>query len=152
MERRQNLRMRARVAVRRKDAVVPWWAWALVAGGVMAAMPSVAQSGGSTSPVPGAQGSVEGTAPSGQVPEVIKPPGSATLPQGNDGSVAPQPRSENPQVGGDGARPIPDTGVIAPPANGANASTPVIRPPVAGSMPVIPPPGSPGGERGVIPK
>ena len=148
-------RLRARAEARRQDSVMPWWAWALLAGGLIAAMPTFAQTdaspgAGTLSPVPGVQGPAEGAAPTGQVPEVVKPLGSATLPPGNDSGTGGVPLSENPQVGG--GRAIPDSGVIVPPVNGTVATTPVIRPPSTGTTPVIPPPGSPGGERGVVPK
>ena len=131
---------RARVAAwdRGKARVVPWWAWALVAAGVLAAMPSWGQASIQTSPVPDAGGTAQGVAPGSQVPEVVKPP--------LGGGV----RSDNPQVGG-GVRPVPDNGVIVPPPD-VSGTTPVIRPPAAGTMPVIPPPGSAGGTPGVVPK
>ena len=121
----------ARVRAAERDRKVPAWVWLLLAGGLIAAMPTLAQtSDGSvtTSPVPGAQGSAEGAAPSGQVPEVVQP-------RGPGGS-------------------IPSTGVIQPPANGAANATPVLRPApgTAGTMPVIPPPGSAGGDTRVVPK
>ena len=86
----------------------------------------------------------------GTVPEVVRPPsGAATIPPGNDGAAGHAPRTDNPQVGGGGLRPVPDTGVIAPPVTGGGA---VIRPPATGAMPVIPPPGSTGGSPRVVPK
>ncbi len=47
--------------------------------------------------------------------------------------------------------PLPKNGVITPPSN-STANTPVIKPPLSGTMPVIPPPGSAGGPRAVVPK
>ena len=93
-----------------------------------------------------------GTAMGQPVPEVVKPPAagqSLTTPPtpGSTGGAAP--RSENPLADSGAARPVPDSGVIRPPATG---SMPVIPPPAAGTMPVIPPPGTAGGERGVVPK
>ena len=80
-------------------------------------------------------------------PGVVQPQSSSpTLPPDSSTSV-PRPRSENPLV--ESGRPMPDNGVVAPPAGGA---MPVIRPLQQGGMPVIPPPGSAGGVRGVSPK
>ena len=135
---RVNQQRKARVAVQRRETVVPWWLWALVAAGLIAAMPSWAQST-ATPPVPGVQGPAVGAAPQEQVPEVVKPR------PGQDGT----PRADQPQV--DGAKPIPDSGVITPPASSAGSSA-VIRPPATGTMPIIPPPGSLGGQGGVVPK
>ena len=133
MDRRMARRARA---IARQRQVVPWWAWALVACGVVAGMPSWGQ------------GTVQPTSPSA-VPEVVRPRSdTGTIPPGNDGGVS-RPRSENPLAGGDTVRPVPDNGVITPPATGGGA---VIRPPVSGVMPIIPPPGSAGGVGGVVPK
>lgn len=116
---------------------VHWWGWVLVAGGLIAAVPSWGQGG-----VP--------QSPGGVVPEAVRPRSSSpTIPQGNDGSVMPVPKSDDTQV--NGGRPVPDRGVIVPPISGMG-TTPVIRPPAAGGMPVIPPPGSAGGDKGVVPK
>ena len=123
---------RAQVAVTQP---VAWWMWALAGAALLAAVPALAQ------------------APQGQVPpaEVVKPPaagGSATIPP-TPGSSGGRPSSENPLVDGGRTRPVPDTGVIPPPATG---TLPIIRPPSATNMPIIPPPGTPGGDPGVVPK
>lgn len=91
------------------------------------------------------------------VPEKIDPrpaPAAPTLPPGAGGDrELTTPRSETPLAPTDGARPVPDGGVLVPPSTG---STPVIQPPAMGAggspMPVIPPPGSPGGDPTIIPK
>lgn len=118
----------ARVAQRQPEMPYRayWWLWATLAAGLLAAMPAWAQS----TAVPERQG-----------PTI--PPGA-----GGDRDLS-TPRSETPSAPLDGARPIPDRGVVAPPSTG---STPVIRPPAVGTMPVIPPPGSAGGDKSVIPK
>ncbi len=86
------------------------------------------------------------------VPEVVRPRSdSATIPPGPSDGPMPPPRSENPLAESGAARPVPDSGVITPPVSGLGSTT-VIRPPTDGAMPVIPPPGSPGGEQGVVPK
>ena len=82
------------------------------------------------------------------VPEVVRPQNSSpTVPPTGDTMV--RPRSESPLV--EGGKPLADRGVIAPPAGSAGAGT-VIRPPAEGAMPVVPPPGSSGGDRSVVPK
>lgn len=87
------------------------------------------------------------------VPEIVRPQSPApTIPPNPADGAAPRPRSENPLTDSGPVRPIPDGGVIAPPVSGLGAPTPVIRPPAEGAMPVIPPPGSPGGDRSVVPK
>ena len=81
------------------------------------------------------------------VPEVVRPQSqSPTLPPSGPPSGPPG----GPDAG-TGGRPIPENGVIVPPVSGAGSTT-VIRPPSVGSMPVIVPPGSPGGDRSVVPK
>ena len=81
------------------------------------------------------------------VPERLAP--GATVPPGAGGDgAATTPRSESPLAPLTGSRPVPDAGVLAPPGDGS----PVIRPPATGTMPVIPPPGSPGGDPTVVPK
>lgn len=110
-------RARAIALARPAEAVVPWWAWAVVAAGLMAAaLPAVAQTGGASG------------APGGAVPDKIAPP-----------SAGPMPRSEGAMVGGE-LRPVPDSGVIKPPVAGSAGSGMVLQPPVSGTMPVIPPP------------
>lgn len=132
--------MRRRSGVLALGVTGRWWGLAVVVGGVMAVVPGWAQVGSQ----------VPGTAPA--VPEVVNPSTSApTLPQGNDDTLTPVPRSDNSQVGGGGARPVPDNGVIAPPVPGAGSAM-VIKPPVTGSMPVIRPPGTSGGVGGGVPK
>jgi len=109
-----------------QQPVTSWWLWAALAVGVLGAMPAWAQ----------------GTViPEREAPTI--PPGA-----GGDQGLS-RPRSENPSTPLDGARPLPDRGVVAPPAAG---STPVIRPPTTGTMPVIPPPGSAGGDKSIVPK
>lgn len=77
------------------------------------------------------------------VPEVVKPQSqSPTIPP-SGGANGATPRSENPLTDGGGVRPIPDSGVIRPPAS-SGETTPVIKPPATGTMPVIPPPGATG--------
>jgi hypothetical protein len=125
----RNVRARrhsARAMAARQRPEAPWWLWAALAAGLLAAMPAWAQST---------------AVPERQAPTI--PPGA-----GGDRGLS-TPRSETPSAPLDGARPIPDRGVVAPPSTG---STPVIRPPAAGTMPVIPPPGSAGGDKSVIPK
>ena len=144
----QRQRYRTR-SVGLRERPVPFWAWALVAGGLISAIPTWGQGGPGQPGAGGQTGAEQAQAPSTPVPEMVRPRSNTpTLPEGNDGSSMPAPRSENPQVGGSG-RPVPDRGVIAPPVSGV---TPVIPPPVAGTMPVIPPPGSAGGDRSVVPK
>jgi hypothetical protein len=131
---------RARVAAvaQRRDMTVAWWALITLALAAAAA-PSWGQTGSAT------------PTPDPTLPEVVRPRSDTpTLPPGNDGRTTAQPRSENPQVEGN-VRPVPDSGVIAPPVSGMG-TTPVIRPPATGTMPVIPPPGAAGGEKGVVPK
>ena len=77
------------------------------------------------------------------VPEVVRP-------QSQSPTLVPGGPPGGPDAGA-GGRPIPDNGVIVPPVSGAGSTT-VIRPPSVGSMPVIVPPGSPGGDRSVVPK
>ena len=102
---------------------VPWWLWAGLALALFAATPpSHAQSTAPTLP-PGSGGDGKST-PSAPPPDAITP-GTA------DGGPA-------------SAHLIPDPGVTANP--------PIIRPPMTGPMPVIPPPGSPGGDPRIIPK
>ena len=121
-----------------KDRPSPWWAWGLVAGGLIAAMPTWGQGGVDFAASSGETGATQAQAPSAAVPEVVRPRSEApTIPRGNDGMVIPAPRSDDPEVSGAG-RPIPDSGVIAPPRGGV--------------MPIIPPPGSVGGDRSVVPK
>jgi len=117
---------RAQAMAVRQQPITPWWLWAAMAAGVLGAMPARAQ------------GTV---VPEREAPTI--PPGA-----GGDQSLS-RPRSENPSTPLDGARLIPDRGVVAPPTAG---STPVIRPPTMGTMPVIPPPGSAGGDKSVVPK
>ena len=133
-------RPRGAAAVHPGRLATDWWVLLLLTlAAAAAAMPSLAQTGTAT------------PAPDQTLPEVVRPrTDTPTLPRGNDGSTMTQPRSEDPQVGGT-TRPIPDSGVIAPPVSGLG-TTPVIRPPATGSMPVIPPPGTAGGEKGVVPK
>jgi len=102
------------------------WLWVSLTAGLLAAAPAWAQTT---------------VVPEREAPTI--PPGA-----GGDQGLS-RPRSENPSTPLDGARPVPDRGVVAPPAAG---STPVLRPPTTGSMPVIPPPGSAGGDKSVIPK
>jgi hypothetical protein len=104
-----------------------WWLGAALAAGLLAAMPARAQNT---------------TVPEREAPTI--PPGA-----GGDQGLS-TPRSETPSAPLDGARPVPDRGVIAPPPMGGSPS--VIRPPAVGTMPVIPPPGSAGGDKSVIPK
>lgn len=114
----------------RRDPGMAWLAWAVIGAGVALSGPVLGQS----------------------VPEVVRPRSDApALPSGPSDGQAVRPRSENPLADGGGVRPIPDSGVVAPPAAGLG-STPVIKPPVTGPMPVIPPPGAPGGDRSVVPK
>lgn len=83
-------------------------------------------------------------------------PGAAAWSQS---STKPAPDSSSPQM----AVPAPHTGsqadtpggsakdgVIRPPSTGG--VTPVIRPPANGTMPVIPPAGTPNNKSGVVPK
>lgn len=87
------------------------------------------------------------------VPEVVRPRSeSPILPPGPSDGPAPRPRSENPLAESGVGRPIPDTGVITPPASALGSPTTVIRPPADSAMPVIPPPGSAGGAPGVVPR
>ena len=132
---------RARVAARRADAA-PWWVWAALAGGVLAAAPVWAQAP---------------TVPEKIEPRAIPPGGGgdrgATVPGGDPGSGAAPPGNDAPGLApGEGApgSGVPNSGVISPPTLGAPGA--VIRPPATGTMPVIPPPGSPGGDRSVVPK
>lgn len=120
---------RAQAAVWSEQAV-SWWIWAIAGASLVVAAPAFSQQ----------------TA----VPEVVKPPLGESLtvpltPWSNGGRVT----SENPQLDGGRARPIPNTGVLPPPATG---TMPVIKPPATTTMPVIPPPGAAGGERSVVPK
>ena len=93
---------RARVAVR-QQAVVPWWAWALVAAGmVLAAMPGFAQGVTQGAAVPGA------AAPDSAVPDVVKPTVGPAVPPGGT-TVTPKPPA------------LPDNGVIKPPVIGDDA-------------------------------
>ncbi len=133
-------RRRVEAAAQPRAITAEWWVLALLAmAAAVAALPSWAQTGTAT------------PTPDQTLPEVVRPrPSTPTLPRGNDGSTMTAPRSEDPQVGGT-TKPIPDSGVIAPPVSGLG-TTPVIRPPATGTMPVIPPPGSAGGEKGVVPK
>jgi len=126
MQGRSRMRgVRADVMRRRPDPA-PWWIWAALAVGLLAAAPVWAQ------------------APA--VPEQVQPraipPGAGGAPGGDTPGLAPGRGA--PGTG------VPDTGVVAPPPLGS--TTPVIRPPTTGTMPVIPPPGSPGGDRTVVPK
>lgn len=124
-----NTRRRARTAVAQQVQPTPWWIWALAGAALLLAWPALAQQ---------------------PVPEVVKPPAgnSATIPP-TPGISGGQPSSENPLVDGGRAKPVPDTGVIPPPATG---TMPVIKPPATTTMPVIPPPGTAGGDRTVVPK
>lgn len=70
------------------------------------------------------------------VPEVVKPR-SDSPPPARDGRAGG--RSDSPPIEEGGRKTIPDSGVIKPPASGA-ATTPVIKPPSTGTMPVIRPP------------
>ena len=60
----------------------------------------------------------------------------------------PLPPSANPDTPGGAAR----NGVIAPPAPGADAEINRDAPPTSAVTPIIPPPGSPGGNPSVVPK
>lgn len=117
------------------------WPWGVLAVGLAIATLSAARAQPVVPDVVQPQ-----TAP--VVPEVVQPQtGNAVTPPSAGGGPATQPRSENPLV--QGPRPVPDNGVIAPPVQGVG---PVLRPPATSDMPVIPPPGSPGGNRAVVPK
>lgn len=72
----------------------------------------------------------------------VAPPGPAT--RADPATPSPQTALPTPQPGAG------DRGVITPPSSVAPGMT--TRPPAGGGMPVIPPPGSPGGDRGVTPK
>lgn len=74
------------------------------------------------------------------VPEKVEP---RAIPPGTGDQDPAAPRSDT-------LRTPPDGAVVTPPPVGATGT--VIRPPVVGTMPVIPPPGSPGGDRTVVPK
>ena len=114
-----------------RPALAPWMVWAGLAAGLLAAAPVWGQT----------------------IPEVVKPRTDApTLPpgSGNDQGLT-RPRSENPLPQAGTARPLRDSGVIAPPVSGLG-STAIIKPPATDGMPIIPPPGSPGGDRAVVPK
>lgn len=135
------------------------WGWAtavLVAGVALGAAGPAAWAQTATPGVPGPSG-----AQAPVVPEIVEPRQAPTLPPGSGGDRGlSTPRSENPQAPLDGARPLPDGGVLTPPAPGspsvirppATGQTPVIRPPATGDMPVIAPPGTPGGDRSVVPR
>ena len=120
------MRARTRVAVRRRPEPAPWWIWAVLAFSMVAIA---------------AQGHAQSAAP--------------TLPPGSGGDrtleVRP-PAAESPLVPPEGGirQPIPDPGIQRD--GRAPGQPPVIRPPVTGSMPVIPPPGSAGSDSKVIPK
>lgn len=124
----RQLRTRVRmIAMRRPAELALWWFWAIFAAGLLSLAPVRAQTA--------------------VVPEREAP----TLPPraGGDQELS-TPRSETPEAPLDGSRPVPDRGVVTPPSVGG--STPVIRPPSVGTMPVIPPPGSAGGDKSVVPK
>lgn len=117
-----------RAAAEQRDPTVLLLVWALVMSVLMLSVPAFSQA---------------------PVPEVIKPRSDApTLPPSSNGTATPQPRSENPLTQ-NGTRPIPDSGVIAPPPS--LGQTPVIKPPAESNTPVIPPPGTSGGDK-VVPR
>jgi hypothetical protein len=126
LETRQR-RVGARVISAPRAKLTPWWVWAALAIGLLGAVPAWAQTT---------------VVPERQAPTL--PPGA-----GGDQGLS-SPRSETPLAPLDGARPVPDGGVVTPPPVGG--ATPIIRPPSVGTMQVIPPPGSPGGDKTVVPK
>lgn len=71
-------------------------------------------------------------------------------PRSGEGQELLTPQDRTPAAPSDGSRPVPNQGVVTPPSTGG--STSVIRPPSVGTMPVIPPPGSPGGDKSIVPK
>jgi hypothetical protein len=111
---------------RRRPDPAPWWVWAAMAAGLLAAAPAWAQA-----PV---------------VPEQVQPRAVPPGAGGNSGGTAP---GLAPGEGAPGSG-VPEGGVVTPPPLGSTGA--VIRPPAVGTMPVIPPPGSPGGDRSVVPK
>ena len=133
---------RARVAAKRRPDPAPWWMWAALAGGLLATAPAWAQAP---------------TVPEQVQPRAV-PPGTggdrgATVPGGDPGRGASPPGNDTPGLApGEGApgSGVPNSGVVRPPVLGAPGA--VIRPPATGTMPVIPPPGTPGGDRTVVPK
>ena len=97
---------------------------------------------------PAAQAQNPQSAPAGQTPPPVTPRGPTTTPPEQ---IAP--RAGNSTGGGSMSdRLSRSQGTVQPPSvdPGINKSPPA--PGAAGTMPVIPPPGTPGGNRAVVPK
>ena len=110
---------------------------------VVAALHSSAAQAQTTTPVP-------------TLPPAAQPTAPAEIPNGDPATRADPPRAADPTSSSpQTALPAPqpgagNRGVIAPPQSTDPGIT--VSPPANGMMPVIPPPGAPGGDQRVVPK